>query len=72
MFDTEEFIIAVFCCVDDFFAEITRGSRIRSRGFAPSLSDSEVITMEIVGEFQSIDRDKDIWKYFRDHWQQHW
>ena len=24
--------------------------------------------MEIVGEFQSIDTDKGIWRYFRNHW----
>ncbi len=24
--------------------------------------------MEIVGEFRGLDTDKDIWKYFRDHW----
>ena len=52
MFDTEEFIIAVFCCIDDFLTEITQGHPIRQRGLAPSLTDSEVITMEIVGEFR--------------------
>ncbi|WP_256378263.1 hypothetical protein [Microcystis aeruginosa] len=37
MFDTEEFIIAVFCCIDDLLKEITpnRG-QIRQRGFAPT------------------------------------
>jgi|GEM_PF-6814095 len=44
MFDTEEFIIAVFCCIDDLFQELTQGQPIRTRGFKPSLSDSEVIT----------------------------
>lgn len=24
--------------------------------------------MEIVGEYQDMDADKDIWKYFRDYW----
>ena len=68
MYDTEEFIIAVFCCVDDFLRQITQGHRIRARGFAPSLSDSEVLTMEIVGEFRGLDGDRYIWKYFHDHW----
>lgn len=70
MFTTEDFIIAVFCCVDHFFPEITQGHRLRKRGFAPRLSDSEVITMEIVGEFLGIDTDRDIWKYFRNHWRE--
>ncbi len=58
MYDTEEFIIAVYCCVDDCLRKITQGKRIRARGFAPSLSDSEVLTMEIVGEFQGLDCDR--------------
>jgi hypothetical protein len=62
------FIIAVFCCIDHLIKEITQPRQIRQRGFAPGLSDSEVITMEIVGEFRGLDTDKDIWKYFRDHW----
>jgi hypothetical protein len=41
-----------FCYVDDFFQQITEEQRIRRRDFAPSLSDSEVMTMEIVREFQ--------------------
>jgi hypothetical protein len=53
----EEFIIAVFCCVDDLLKEVTEGRRIRQKGFAPALSDSEVITMEIVGEYQGLDAD---------------
>lgn len=55
MFDTEEFIIVVFCCIDHLIKEITPSRPIRQRGFAPSLSDSEVITMEIVAEFPGLD-----------------
>lgn len=68
MFSIEEFIIAVFCCVDDALAEVTQGQPIRAKGFAPRLSDSEVLTMEIVGEYQGIDADQAIWQYFRHHW----
>lgn len=66
---SHDFIITVFCNVDDLWQEITQGQKIRRRGFAPSLSDSEIITMEIVGEFKGIDTDKGIWNYFRGHWQ---
>ena len=69
MFSTEDFIITVFCCVDDLWNQVTQGRTVRQRGFSPSLSDSEVITMEIVGEFLRIDTDKGIWNYFRGHWQ---
>lgn len=68
MFTIEEFIIAVFCCVDDLLKAITQGQPIRAKGFAPALSDSEVITMEIVAEYQGIDCDQAIWQYFRRHW----
>jgi hypothetical protein len=67
MFSIEEFIIAVFCCVDDLLMEITQGCPIRHQGFAPALADSELITMEIVAEYQGIDTDQAIWKYFRRH-----
>jgi len=68
MFSIDEFIIAVFCCVDDALADVTQGQAIRAKGFAPGLSDSEVLTMEIVGEYQGIDADQAIWQYFRRHW----
>ena len=34
----------------------------------PKLTDADVITMEIVGEFMGKDHDKGIWRYFRNHW----
>lgn len=68
MFSIDEFIIAVFCCVDEVLQAVTQGHRIRHGGFAPSLSDAEVLTMEIVGEYQGIDTDQGIWQYFRRHW----
>ena len=49
MLSMEEFIIAVYCCVDDFLKGIQEKYRSRKRGFGPSLTDAEVITMEIVG-----------------------
>lgn len=69
MYSIEEFIIAVYCCVDDGLRSLTQGEPMRSRGFEPGLSAAEVLTMEIVGEYQRLDRDKDIWSYFRRHWQ---
>jgi hypothetical protein len=65
----EDFIIWVYCWVDENYIEILGESNIRKRGFEPALSDIEVITMEIVGEFISFDTDKGIWKYFKTHWQ---
>ncbi|MGN7612091.1 IS982 family transposase, partial [Magnetococcales bacterium HHB-1] len=64
----EHFIIWAFCIIDNSVHEITNGTRLRKRGFDPTLSDSEVVTMEIVGEFIGIGTDKGIWEYFRIHW----
>src|SRR3712207_1818928 len=62
--DLSTFIAAVFCLIDDRLKE----RRIRSRGPTPTLSDSEVITIEIVGEFLGLDEDKKLFTYFRRHY----
>jgi hypothetical protein len=64
----EEFIIWVYCWVDENYIETLGETNIRKRGFEPALTDIEVITMEIVGELISFDTDKGIWKYFKTHW----
>ena len=64
----DEFIIAVYCLVVDTLKEVKNFDKIRQRGPQPKLSDAEVITMEIVGEFLSIDTDKGIYRYFKAHW----
>jgi hypothetical protein len=63
----EDFIIYVYCCVEDICRTIIK-QPLRTRGFKPKLSDAEVITLEIVGEFMGKDQDKSIWRYFRNHW----
>lgn len=67
----EDFIIYVYCCVEDNYKELTKDKRLRKCGYEPKLSDSEVITMELVGEFMGNDQDKGIWQYFQSHWR-HW
>jgi hypothetical protein len=62
--DLSTFIVAVFCLIDDRL----KGRRIRQRGPAPKLSDAEVLTIEIVGEFLGIDTDKAIHLFFRRHY----
>jgi hypothetical protein len=61
-----DFIILVFCLIDDECKKLPK--RLRSRGFKPALADSEIITMEVVGEFLGIDTDKGIWHYFKTHY----
>ncbi len=62
--DLSTFIVAVFCLVVDRL----QGRRIRQRGPDPKLSDSEVLTVEIVGEFLGIDTDKGIYLFFKRHY----
>ncbi len=64
--DLNTFIVAVFCLIDDRL----KGRRIRSRGPAPKLCDSEVLTIEIVGEFLGIDTDRGIYRFFRRHYRE--
>ena len=65
---TEQFLITIYCLVDDEMKAIEKDRKLRHGGFEPKLSDSEVITMEVVGEFLGIDTDKGIHQYFRQHW----
>ncbi len=63
--DLSTFIVAVFCLIDDQLKDL---GRLRTRGPAPTLCDSEVITIEVVGEFLGIDEDTQLFGYFRRHY----
>ena len=66
--DIITFMVTVFYYTDNWLA----GKQVRQRGPKPSLSDSEVLTMEIVGEFLSLDEDQAIYCYFQRHWTDGW
>ena len=61
--DLDTLIVTVFCLIDDAIS----GQPLRRRGPQPTLSDAEVLTMEVVGEFLSLDQDTAIHLYFRRH-----
>src|ERR671933_2900381 len=63
--DLNTFIVAVFCLIDDRIADL---GRLRERGPTPTLFDSEVLTIEIVGEFLGLDEDTELFAYFRCHY----
>jgi hypothetical protein len=63
--DLSIFIVTVFCLVDDW---LEGEPKLRQRGPQPELADSEVLTIEIVGEFLGIDSEKDLFTYFRRHY----
>jgi hypothetical protein len=64
--DLNTFIVAVFYEVDNWLAG--QNKKLRRRGPEPTLSDSEVLTMEIVGEFLGIDDENGLYAYFRRHY----
>ncbi len=47
----DDFIITTFCTIDDTLKELLGSRRIRQREPMPTLAGSEVLTMEIVGEY---------------------
>jgi hypothetical protein len=66
--DRDDFIITVYCLVCACYRVIAAQYRIRRGGFAPALTDEEVVTMEICGEYFKCSTDKDIYAYFRAHY----
>src|SRR5215211_105217 len=63
--DLSTFIITVYCLVEEWLRE---QPRLRQRGGAPAVSDGEVLTMEIVGEYLGIDTDAGLYRHFRRHY----
>ena len=61
--DITTFLISVYCMIDDWMGD----RRLRARGPQPRLSDAEVLTIEVVGEFLGIDTDSGLYRYFRRH-----
>ena len=66
--DLDDFIITTFCMIDDMLKDILGSGRLRQRGPAPVLSDSEVLTIEVVGEYLRLHQDKAIFDYFQRHY----
>jgi len=63
--DRDDFIITVYCLVCEQYQAIRTIYQLRLGGFAPALTDAEVITMEIGGEYFKLHTDQDIFDYFR-------
>ncbi len=62
-----EFIISIYLINEGIYSLIVT-KPLRTRGFPPALSDIEIITIQIVGKFLSLDSDKNIWMYFKHNW----
>ena len=66
--DRDDFIITVYCLVCEQYQAIQITYPLRRGGFAPALTDAEVITMEICGEYFKLSTDQDIFDFFRSHY----
>lgn len=65
----DSLIVTVFCQIDDCLKTLFDGHKLRQRGRSPQLADSEVLTLETIGEYLGFSQDKEIFEYFRRHYQ---
>jgi hypothetical protein len=63
--DLDDFIITVCCLVDEAIPAMLNGQRLRKRGTQPTLADSEVLPMEVVGEYLGLAQDSALFASFR-------
>jgi len=57
------------CLVCEHYQAVIANPSLRQCGFAPALSDEEVLTMEICGDYVGFSQDEAIYAYFRSHYQ---
>jgi Transposase DDE domain len=67
--DRHDFIISVYLLVCQHYQAITADAPLRRGGFPPALTDEEVITIELCGEYFKLARDEDIFAHFQAHYQ---
>lgn len=66
--DRAHFIISVYCLVCEHYARVCQSDPLRHGGFQPTLTDQEVITIEICGEYFKCGTDKDLFAHFHTHY----
>ena len=66
--DLNTFIIVIYCLIDDWLQD---QPKYRRRGPQPTLSDSELLTIEVVGNWLGQATDKGLFLYFQRHYS-HW
>jgi Transposase DDE domain len=69
--DLDDLIIASFCEIDDAVKQLVAAlpkARLRGRGAAPTLCDSEVLCMEVIGAYLGLEQDRAIYDYFVHHY----
>lgn len=66
--DLDDLMITWFCLIDEGLQAVLAGKRLRRSGPQSALADSEVLTMEVVGEYLGLEQDSAIFAYFRRHY----
>jgi hypothetical protein len=67
--DRKDFIIIVYLLVCEHYRAVKARIPVRRGGFPPALTDEEVITIELCGEYFKLASDEDIFDYFQAHFQ---
>ncbi len=62
--DISTFLVIIYCLIDDWLQE---QPKYRQRGPQPTLSDSELLTIEVVGSWLGLATDKGVFIHFRRH-----
>ena len=66
--ESQLYLIGLYLAVEQKFKQVVGNVCLRQRGFPPALSDIEVITILLFGEYQGYGDDKKIWRYTKNHW----
>jgi len=64
----EECIIRLYLCIEAAYGAVVGDGGLRGRGCTPDLSDVEVLTLEVFGEWQGHHEEKAIYSYMKQHW----
>lgn len=64
----DDFIITCFCWIDDALPIVTAGKKARASGLQPIMSDSEVITIELVSSYLGLSQDQEPFEYIGRHY----
>ena len=70
MYKVEDFVITIYCLIEDdlYPAFCQQHGLPRRAGFPPALSDSECLTVELVGPYLGYTSQKQLYEQMHDHW----
>lgn len=64
----QDFVIAVYCTLDDAYRARFGDRRLQARGPTTGLTPPETLTLLVLGEALGYDQDAALWRYVRDTW----